>query len=408
VEHAGDLDALTELLGLEEFEVVDFARDRKLQLVRFTLVPKIGEGLCVRCRTLSEKRHSTGDHVVLDLPMLGCRTELIVRAPQYQCETCHQFFTPRYAAIAQGMHATVRLLEKLGQLVKHGDVAGAAAFFGIPEKTAERWYYQHRMRHREAQSPHRPIECLGIDELSIKKRHRQFACPLIDHTNERVLDVLEQRSKESVVAWLKAGRESGFLASLKEVTIDMWGPYADAVREVFGDTVRIVVDRFHLAQHLQACLAQARRQIQRGLSKEAARDLKGTRWLWAKNPDKLTPEERAKLDTLQQKYPALAQLTEQRDAFRRILEDTAIRRTDEARNRLLEWCEQVRQKGIAALEKFTRTVQNWIEEIANYFLCRSTNARTEGFNHGIRTILWRAFGMSNFAHLRLRVLHAFG
>ena len=174
------------------------------------------------------------------------------------------------------------------------------------------------------------------------------------------------------------------------------------------NTVRIVVDRFHLAQPLQACLAEARRQIQRGLSKEAARDLKGTRWLWAKNPDKLTPEERAKLDTLPQKYPALTPLTEQRDAFRRILDDKTIRRTDEAKSQLLAWCKRVRQRGIIALEKFTRTVQNWIEGIANYFLCRSTNARTEGFNHGIRTILWRAFGMRNFAHLRLRVLPAFG
>jgi hypothetical protein len=33
---------------------------------------------------------------------------------------------------------------------------------------------------------------------------------------------------------------------------------------------------------------------------------------------------------------------------------------------------------------------------------------TEGFNHGLRTILWRAFRMTNFHHFRARVLHAFG
>ena len=43
-----------------------------------------------------------------------------------------------------------------------------------------------------------------------------------------------------------------------------------------------------------------------------------------------------------------------------------------------------------------------------YFDTGLTNGRTEGFNHGLRTILWRAFGMTNFAHFRLRVLHAFG
>ncbi len=46
--------------------------------------------------------------------------------------------------------------------------------------------------------------------------------------------------------------------------------------------------------------------------------------------------------------------------------------------------------------------------IANYFVARQTNGRTEGFNRGLRGLLWRACGMTNFAHFRLRVLHAFG
>jgi len=42
------------------------------------------------------------------------------------------------------------------------------------------------------------------------------------------------------------------------------------------------------------------------------------------------------------------------------------------------------------------------------FARRSSNGRTEGFKHGIRSILWRAYGMTAFRHFRLRVLHAFG
>ena len=39
---------------------------------------------------------------------------------------------------------------------------------------------------------------------------------------------------------------------------------------------------------------------------------------------------------------------------------------------------------------------------------KKINGRTEGFNHGLRNILWRAFGMTNFSHFRLRVLDRFG
>jgi len=38
----------------------------------------------------------------------------------------------------------------------------------------------------------------------------------------------------------------------------------------------------------------------------------------------------------------------------------------------------------------------------------ASDGRTEGFNRGLRTILWRACGMHNFDHFRLRVLHLFG
>ena len=33
---------------------------------------------------------------------------------------------------------------------------------------------------------------------------------------------------------------------------------------------------------------------------------------------------------------------------------------------------------------------------------------SEGFNRGLRATLWRAWGMTNFNHFRLRVLRTFG
>jgi transposase len=76
--------------------------------------------------------------------------------------------------------------------------------------------------------------------------------------------------------------------------------------------------------------------------------------------------------------------------------------------RLQVRCDRGRRLGLKALEPFYRTVKNWMSQIANCFVVRSSNGRTEGFNRGLRAILWRACGMTNFRHFRLRVLHAFG
>src|SRR5262249_19666351 len=53
-------------------------------------------------------------------------------------------------------------------------------------------------------------------------------------------------------------------------------------------------------------------------------------------------------------------------------------------------------------------LDRWQEKIAHYFLSRASNGPTEGFNNGFRTLLRRAYGMTNFHRFRLRVLDRFG
>ena len=71
--------------------------------------------------------------------------------------------------MAEGTHATERLLARLAELIQHGDIANAARFFGLAEKTAEKWYYEYVERNQKSPSDLRPIRSLGIDELSLKK-----------------------------------------------------------------------------------------------------------------------------------------------------------------------------------------------------------------------------------------------
>jgi transposase len=231
---------------------------------------------------------------------------------------------------------------------------------------------------------------------------------LIDHTNGRVLDVLESREKAAVAAWLEAQKKSGLLGQLEEVTCDMWDAYAQASREVFGDRVRVTIDRFHVMKNFQDQLTKARREIQRELPQDQAKELKGSRWLWVTNPENLTVQQREQLEALQRKFPALAKLSRHREKLREIFQDKRVKRPDTAVVRLRAWCERGRRMGLKALEPFYRTLENWMDQIVNYFVARSSNGRTEGFNRGLRAILWRACGMHNFSHFRLRVLHAFG
>ena len=169
----GGLAMLTGLLDLDGFEVVEVAEDRAAKVRRLAVVPTDVAGLCPHCRRASDDRHACHDREVADLPLGGWRTELVVRAWLFRCDDCGRFFTPRHPALADGAHATERFLARLADLATHADVSAAARFFGIPEKTAERWYYDHLERRRRRTEPAAkdlaPVRSLGVDELSTKK-----------------------------------------------------------------------------------------------------------------------------------------------------------------------------------------------------------------------------------------------
>jgi transposase len=176
---------------------------------------------------------------------------------------------------------------------------------------------------------------------------------IIDHTNRRVLDVLESREKEFVIKSLREEVESGLLAGVEEVTCDMWDGYVTAAQETFGKDIRITIDRFHVMKSFQEQLTDARRQIQRGLDKGEAKALKGTRWLWVKNWENLTEQERAELEELKKRFPLLQQLAEQRGSLRAIFEDRKITGAAEGRQRLEAWIQGAKGLGLKGLEAFS-------------------------------------------------------
>jgi transposase len=165
-----ELATLTSLLDLPEFEVMESAFDRRAKIRRLALVPKMIAGLCPHCHGVTDERHVCHDRSISDLPMGGCRVELAVRLWQFRCPACDRFFTPSFACLAEGAHATERLLERVAELASRADVATAARFFGLPEKTTEGWYYSYLERKRKEPASHlQPVRSLGIDELSLKK-----------------------------------------------------------------------------------------------------------------------------------------------------------------------------------------------------------------------------------------------
>jgi transposase len=165
------LDFWTRLLHLPGFVVVHCEEESQPSRYCFTIAAERRIGACPHCNKASEEvRQTRTRERIIDLPISGFAVELKVRVCQFQCERCEVAFTPEAPFLAEGAHATERFLERAAELIRSSDVANVAKFYGLPEQTLARWYYDHIERRRTAsKEPLQPIRRIGIDELSLKK-----------------------------------------------------------------------------------------------------------------------------------------------------------------------------------------------------------------------------------------------
>jgi transposase len=161
----------TKTLNLPGFQVVHERRDTPMDPLVLTVVPSMPLGLCPDCRRATDDINRTYESAaVKDLPLGPQPVELVVRTYQFHCPHCGGYFTPRSAVFAHGGHATERFLEQAARLIRFSDIQNAAAFLGVAEKTLANWYYDYVQRQSKAPTPGlKPIQSLGIDELSLKK-----------------------------------------------------------------------------------------------------------------------------------------------------------------------------------------------------------------------------------------------
>jgi transposase len=162
----------TMLLALPEFEVAHVEEDAQEKRLSLTVISKQRVGVCPQCgRACDDVKQRRTRERIQDLPIGRNRVELKVRVDQYECDACQHCFTPPIPFLAEGAHATERFMERAAQLIRKSDVANAAQFLGVAEKTLENWYYDYveRQQRQPSAGPAKPIRRLGIDELSLKK-----------------------------------------------------------------------------------------------------------------------------------------------------------------------------------------------------------------------------------------------
>jgi transposase len=244
-----------------------------------------------------------------------------------------------------------------------------------------------------------------MDEIALRKGHRDFVVIVTLRRDDDIalLGVLPDRKKETVVAFLRS-IPIELRASIERVCTDMYEGYTNAVKEEIAQA-QVVIDRFHVAKAYRDCADKLRksalRELKQGLEEEEYKLLKGTMWPFRRNAADLDPEQRESVKLLLECAPDLRKAYDLREELSAIFD--AKQSKDAARRAITNWTDKVKRSGLKCFDSFLVTLDNWLDEITNYFLDRQTSGFQEGFNNKIKVLKRRCYGITNISHLFQRI-----
>ena len=187
-------------------------------------------------------------------------------------------------------------------------------------------------------------------------------------------------------------------------TMDMSRTYREVV-ELGLPRAKIVADRFHVEQHGWAGFSTRCDCASTQAGAERRGELYELRYVLLTDQAKWTDEERRRLRRVFETQAELYTAWKLRERFRHWYE-TEDRVT--AERLLVQWENEVRQGGIAEFIQLSQGANamlvEWREPILNYFDTKLTNGFVEGKNNRTKAIQRQAYGYSNPANLRMRVL----
>lgn len=229
--------------GSDKFEITGW--ERQDTIIRIAVVSNQRCSKCPGCSVMSSSVHSYYNRSVMDLPMLGYQTWLMLRARKFRClNSCceRKIFAERFDDhFLKGKRLSVRLKDRIEKIAFYaGGNSGArlCRMMNVPVSgsTLIRTIYSHKL-------PETPVpRVLGIDDWAFKKR-LSYGTVLVDIERGKIIDLLPDREGDTVRKWLLER------PGVEVVTRDRFTQFANGVHRASA-TIIHVADRWHLIKNL--------------------------------------------------------------------------------------------------------------------------------------------------------------
>ena len=398
-------------LDLPDIEVIKTEMNKTGDYV-ITVQSRLKTSQCRECGRQIDQIHGHGRWIKLrHLPILDHKVWIRYRPKRYRCGYCedHPTTTHQPEWYERNSPHTRAYDEYLMRCLINSTVEDVRRKEDVGYDAVEGALERHIVQAVDWQDV-TYLGTIGMDEIALRKGKRDFVLIITArHAGRtRILAVLPDRKKASARQFFESIPHH-LHATIDAVCSDMWEGYINAAKE-FAQAheaveIDIVIDRFHVAKAYRDGVDKLRKKevkrLKKALPCEQYDEIKGVMWTTRKNNADLNDDQRLQLRRFFHYSPDFKLAYTLREELTAIFEMALTR--EQALVRLDRWQTRVRHCGLTCFDSFLRTLNNWLDEIANYFVNRLSSGFVEGLNNKIKTIKRRCYGITNITHLFQRI-----
>ena len=209
---------------------------------------------CPDCGSLMKKYDFQKPSKIPYLETTGMPTRILLKKRRFRCYHCLKMMVAETPLVKKN-HQIPRIInQKITQkLIEKTSMADIAHQLAISTSTVIRKLNDFRFKHDFSCLP----QTMSWDEYSFTKGKMSFIAQDFDNLN--IITVLEGRTQAIIRNhFLKYDRV--VRCRVKIITMDMFSPYYTLAKQLFPNA-KIVLDRFHIVQHMSRAMSRVRVQI---------------------------------------------------------------------------------------------------------------------------------------------------
>lgn len=351
---------------------------------------------CKHCKGIQIKYDFQRPSKIPFIQIAGFPSLIRLKKRRFQCKSCRKVTVAETSLVKKNCQISEIVRRNIAQLLLNREaLTHIASKLAISTSTVYRKLKQFQFTEDYTTLP----QVLSWDEFSYQKGKLAFIAQ--DFNTKKIITILDNRRQTSIRNhFFKYSKEAS--NKVKVVTMDMSGNYIPLVKLLFPNA-KIVLDRFHIVQHMSRAMNQTRVQIMKQFEKNSLeyRALKDYWKLIQKDSRNLSPnafysrtfrETLTPRECLNKVFNLVPKLKDYYDLYQLLLFHLQEKNSELFFGLIHDALPSLNHTFKTALNTFIR----YKTYITNAMELPYSNARLEATNKLIKDIKRNAFGYRNF------------